>query len=74
MPALARDDVAAPAAARLRPRLDLGDRLAEDALLDGLTFAVQRLELLGERLRLALVLGQQQRERGLGTARAGRTR
>ena len=73
VPALAGDDVAAPAAARLGPRLDLVDRLARDPLLDGLPLAVQRLELLGERLRLVGVLGQQQRERSLGPAEpAGR--
>ena len=68
VPTLARDDVAAPAAARLGPRLDLVDRLARDPLLDGLPLAVQRLELLGERPGLVGVLGQQQRERSLGPA------
>ena len=73
MPALTCDDVAAAAAARLRPGLDLGDRLTQDPLLDRLAFAVQRLELLGERVCLALVLGEQQGERGLGPAQpAGR--
>ena len=73
MPALTGDDVAAAAAARLRPGLDLVDRLAQDPLLDRLALAVQRLELLGERVCLALVLGEQQRERGLGPAQpAGR--
>jgi hypothetical protein len=73
VPAFAGDDVAAAAAARLGPRLDLVDRLAQDALLDGLPLPVQRLELLGEPLRLGVVLGQEQRERGLGPAQpAGR--
>jgi hypothetical protein len=57
-----------PAAARLGPRLDLVDRLARDPLLDGLPLAVQRLELLRERLGLVGVLGQQQCERGFGPA------
>ena len=48
VPALAGDDVAAPPAARLGPRLDLVDRLAQDPLLDRLPLAVQRLELLGQ--------------------------
>ena len=70
VPALARDDVAAAAPAALGPRLDLRDRLAQDALLDRLALAVQAFELLGELLRLAVVLGQEQRERGLRTAQA----
>ena len=74
VPALAGDDVAAAAAARLRPRLDLVDRLAQDALLDRLPLAVQRLELLGEPLRLAIVLGEQQRRAQPRDGRAGRTR
>ena len=45
VPVLARDDVAAPAALRLGPRLDLGDRLAQDPVLDRLALAVQLLEL-----------------------------
>ena len=42
VPALAGDDVAAMAALRLRPLLDLRDRFAQDALLDRLPLAVQR--------------------------------
>ena len=49
VPAFAGDDVAAPAPAGLGPRLDLLDRFAQNPLLDGLSLAVQRLELLGER-------------------------
>ena len=45
VPVLAGDDVAAAAAAGLRPRLDRGARLAQDALLDRLALAVQLLEL-----------------------------
>src|SRR6476659_4018108 len=55
-------------ATRLRPRLDLVDSLAQDALLDHLALPVQRLELLCEQRCLAIVLGQQQPERGLWTA------
>ena len=75
VPALARDDVAAAAAARLGPRLDLGrSPRARMRSSTDLALAVQRLELLGELLRLALVLGQEQRERGLRAGRAGPTR
>ena len=70
VPALAGDDVAAPSAARLRPGLDLGDRLPQDPLLDRLALAIQRLELLSQLERLALVLGEEQRQRGLGPAQA----
>src|SRR6476646_6571678 len=55
-------------ATRLRPRLHLVDSLAQNALLDHLALAVQRLELLCEQRRLAIVLGQQQPERGFWTA------
>ena len=46
-----------------RPRLDLGDRLAEDPALDGLALLVQFLERVGEPPRLLLVLGEEQLER-----------
>ena len=68
MPALAGDDVPASATAALGPRLDLGDRLAQDPLLDRLALAVQALELLGEPLRFGVVLGEEQCERRLGPA------
>jgi hypothetical protein len=73
VPALAGDDVAATTTPRLRPRLDLVDRLAEDALLDHLPLAVQRLELLGEELRLAIVFGEEQPERSLRSAQPARS-
>ena len=72
VPALARDHVAAAAAAALRPRLHFGDCLAQDPLLDRLALPVQPFELLGEALRLALVLGQEQRERRLRTTQTSR--
>ena len=68
VPVLAGDDVAAAAAAGIGPRLDLGGRRAEDPVLDGLALAVQVLELLGELLGLARVVGEEQRERRLGPA------
>ena len=46
-----------------RPRLDLGDGLAEDPALHGLALAVQLLERVGEPPRLRLVLGEEQLER-----------
>ena len=46
-----------------RPRLDLGDGLAEDPPLDGLALAVQLLERTGEAAGLGLVLGEEQLER-----------
>ena len=58
VPALAPDDVGAAAALLGRPRIDDGDRLAEDPLLDGLAVAVQRLELVREQVGLAVVLRQ----------------
>src|SRR5215211_3353766 len=56
MPVLSGDDVSPPAALGLRPILYLRDCFAEDALLDGLAVAVQRLELSGEAVCLVRVL------------------
>ena len=44
VPVLARHDVGAAAALGLRPFLDLGDRLADDAALHRLALPVQLLE------------------------------
>ena len=63
VPVGAGDGVRAAGALLGRPRLDLGDRLAEDAALDGLALAVQLLERVGEPARLVLVLGEEQLER-----------
>ena len=60
------------APARLGPVLDLGDRRAQDPLLDRLTLAIQRLELLGELRGLAPVGGEQELEGGLGAPEAAR--
>ena len=57
VPALAGDDVAAPAAAGLRPGLDRLDRLAGDSLLDCLPVTVELLELHGELTGLLALLG-----------------
>ena len=46
------DHVPEAAALRLGPLLDLADGVAQDALLDGLPVAVERLELAGEPARL----------------------
>ena len=62
MPRLVPEDVCAPRALLGRPRLDERDRLAEDALLDGLPLAVELLELGREPLRLAGVLGEHELE------------
>ena len=64
MPVLAREHVAAAALRRLGPLANLRDRLAKDALLDGLAVAVQGLELAGEALRFGRVVGQEHLERG----------
>ena len=66
MPVLVRDDVAAPTLAALGPRLDLGDRLAEDPVLDALPLAVQLLQPAGELGGLGVVLGEEELERRLG--------
>ena len=66
MPVLVRDDVAAPTLAALGPRLHLGDGLAEDPVLDGLTLAVQLLQASGELGGLGVVLGEEELERRLG--------
>src|SRR5439155_22384178 len=70
VPVLARDDVAALTAPRFRPRVDLVHRSAQDPLLDGLSLAIQALELLGEPPGLAVILGEQQRERRFRAAEA----
>jgi hypothetical protein len=58
VPALAPDDIGAPGAPLGRPRVDDGDGLAQDSLLDGLAVAVQRLELVRQQVGLAVVLRQ----------------
>jgi hypothetical protein len=68
VPLGAREHVGAAAALRLGPRLDLRDRLAQDALLDLLSLAVQVLELAREQIRLPPVVGQEQAQRGLRLA------
>jgi hypothetical protein len=73
VPLLARDDVAAGAAPRRGPRLDLLDRLAQDPLLHRLPLAVQVLELAREQLRLVLRLRQQQVQRRLRPAEPPRS-
>ena len=52
------DDVCGAATLRLRPLLDLSDRVPEDATFDGLPVAVQLLELLGEAARRVAVVRQ----------------
>ena len=74
VPVLAGEDVPAGAPAGLGPRLDLGDRLAEDPVLDHLPLAVQLLESLGERLCRLVVGREQELERDLRAHRAGRRR
>src|SRR5919202_6496093 len=63
VPPLVREHVAAVGPASLRPGLDLRERLAEDALLDRLPLAVQRLELRREAPRPRRVVGEQELER-----------
>jgi hypothetical protein len=46
VPALVGEHVAALAALRLGPLVDLGERLAQDAVLDALALAVQLFELV----------------------------
>ena len=70
VPALPRDDVAAPRAPGLGPGLDGLDRFPRDPLLDRLPVAVQLLELGGQRRRLGLIFRQEQHQCGLGAAEA----
>ena len=56
----------------LGPGLDLGDRLAQDPVLDQLPLAVQLLEPLGQRLRRLGVGREQQLERDLRLAEPAR--
>ena len=63
VPGLVGEDVAAAALFRLRPLVDLLERLADDPVLDSLPLAVQLLELVRKLAGLVLVLGQQQLER-----------
>ena len=62
------DDVAAAALPGSGQDSTCGDRVAHDAVLDGLAVAVQRLELAREPLRLRRVVGEQQLERRVGMA------
>ena len=66
VPVLAPDHVAAPALLGLGPRLDFGNRRAQDPVLDRLPVLVQELELTGEPLRLLDIGRQQQLERRVG--------
>ena len=73
VPLLAREHIAPPPLFRLRPGLDLVDRLAEDSLLDRLAVAVELVETMGQPGRLVSIFRQQQLERRLGVAEpAGR--
>src|ERR671935_1446355 len=63
VPVLSPEDVRTAPLLRIRPFVDLFDRRAQDAILDGLPVAVQLLEALGERPRLRCVLRQEQVER-----------
>src|SRR5262245_54373304 len=72
VPALVREHVAATALLRLWPLLDLGERLAQDPVLDSLPLAVQLLELVCEAARFVLVLGEEELESGSRTAKAAR--
>ncbi len=62
VPALVGQDVAAPSLLRLRPLLDLGQRLAQDPVLDALPLPVQLLELMGQLSGLVGVLGEEELE------------
>ena len=70
VPALVGEDVAAPALLRLRPFLDLGQRLAQDPVLDALPLTVQLFELVRELPGLVGVLGEQELQGGTRPARA----
>ena len=72
VPALVGQDVAAPALLRLRPFLDLGQRLAQDPVLDALPLAVELLELVSQFPGLVSVLGEQELERRTRPAEAPR--
>ena len=63
VPALVGQDVAAPPLLGLRPLRDLGQRLAQDPVLDALPLAVQLLELMGQLSGLVGVLGEEKLER-----------
>ena len=66
VPVLVCNDVAAPTLAALGPRLDLGNSLADDPVLDRLPLAVQLLEAAGELGGLRVVLGEEELQRRLG--------
>ena len=68
VPVLAREHVAALRAPRMRPALDLVDRVAQDPVLDRLAVAIQLLEPLREPACLVAVVGEQELERGLRPA------
>ena len=72
VPGLVGEHVAAAALFRLRPLVDLRERLAHDPVLDSLPLAVQLLELVREPAGLVLVLGEQQLERGARAAEPAR--
>ena len=68
VPVLPGDHVAEAPALRLRPLLDLADRIPQDALFDRLAIAVQRLELVRQPPRLRLIRCQQEVQRGAGVS------
>ncbi len=72
VPVLARDHVPQAAALRLRPLLNLANRVAQDPLLDRLPIAVERLELARQPACLRLVLREQQVECRAGMTQTAR--
>ncbi len=70
VPALTPDDVGAAAALLGRPAVDNRDGLAHDLLLDRLTVAVQRLELVREQICFARVIGENEMQCDVGPPQA----
>ncbi len=70
MPALTPDDVRATVALLGRPGLDGRDRFAENPVLDGLTVAIEALELVGEEIGLADVVREHEVQRDIGAPEA----
>src|SRR3954454_16537456 len=68
VPVGAREDVGAAPLQRLRPGRDLGDRRAQDPVLDALPLAVQLLEACRGLLGLRLVAREDEVERAAGVA------